>query len=609
MNKRVLLAISAVFIFLTGSFFLQAEDDIEGTRIFDPDYYLAGETLDVNLNFTVNIELSGLIISETVPVGWEVIQANPDYDTAEILPDNEGILYKWLVYGDISSFNIQYTVQVPGDAAGEKEFTGSITRLDDAGTAIEIYNIYNTGGDPFVSPPADVGLFLTPVDISFGRYQNDTTISLVNLSGAYQEWTSSIVTDDGIEGWLTISPNEGSLAGSETQEITVYVNRNMLTSGTHTGKITIIPTTLGLDEIEVNVSVIQDIVSPVTELQVLPLPSTVEGGRIECLWQNPDNHIGIIIFRKESSMTANDRPEDGSSYILDSSISGAVCVFKDETGVETFLDTGLATGKEYHYSLYSYSNNHPPSYWPVYSEPFDGSATTLGSQEEGQFPNNGDAHIVGGTYYEIFTAGDLYGFGAEFHNPDTSEGTAYVGYMDSDGLPPLGGVSFSPHTYILSTDFGLDTGGYARIRIPVKTEDLALVNNDINALHVYHFYNGVWEDITANLRNEGPTPPAYIEVQISTLSAHYFILGAPISYPSGGGGCFIATAAYGTEMAKEVVTLRRFRDEHLLKNRAGRAFVRWYYRHSPPAADFIRDKGILKAAVRVGLKPLLWLIR
>jgi len=78
---------------------------------------------------------------------------------------------------------------------------------------------------------------------------------------------------------------------------------------------------------------------------------------------------------------------------------------------------------------------------------------------------------------------------------------------------------------------------------------------------------------------------------------------------SGAGGCFIATAAYGTEMAKEVSALRRFRDEHLLKNRAGRAFVRWYYRHSPPVADFIRDKGILKAAIRLGLKPLLWLLK
>jgi hypothetical protein len=79
--------------------------------------------------------------------------------------------------------------------------------------------------------------------------------------------------------------------------------------------------------------------------------------------------------------------------------------------------------------------------------------------------------------------------------------------------------------------------------------------------------------------------------------------------PSGGGGCFIATAAYGSAMAGEVVALRRFRDDHLMKSEAGRAFVQWYYRYSPAVADFIRERDGLRAVVRGALWPLVTIVR
>jgi hypothetical protein len=77
----------------------------------------------------------------------------------------------------------------------------------------------------------------------------------------------------------------------------------------------------------------------------------------------------------------------------------------------------------------------------------------------------------------------------------------------------------------------------------------------------------------------------------------------------GGGGCFIATAAFGTPMAEEVVALKKFRDEYLLSNRAGRAFVRFYYRYGPALADYLRIHEGARAAVRLGLKPLVWLAK
>ena len=67
--------------------------------------------------------------------------------------------------------------------------------------------------------------------------------------------------------------------------------------------------------------------------------------------------------------------------------------------------------------------------------------------------------------------------------------------------------------------------------------------------------------------------------------------------------CFIATASYGKDSG-EVGLLCKFRDECLLTNPLGTAFVKAYYKLSPPIADFIRESEPLKAAVRFGLKPL-----
>jgi parallel beta-helix repeat protein len=66
------------------------------------------------------------------------------------------------------------------------------------------------------------------------------------------------------------------------------------------------------------------------------------------------------------------------------------------------------------------------------------------------------------------------------------------------------------------------------------------------------------------------------------------------------GWCFIATAAYGTDTAKEIDILREFRDEVLLPNSLGAEFVSLYYKTSPPIADLISQHEVLRTAVRVG---------
>jgi hypothetical protein len=72
----------------------------------------------------------------------------------------------------------------------------------------------------------------------------------------------------------------------------------------------------------------------------------------------------------------------------------------------------------------------------------------------------------------------------------------------------------------------------------------------------------------------------------------------------GGGGCFIATAAYGSLLEPNVRTLCKFRDRYLLNSGPGKIFVKNYYKYSPPAADFISKHSGLRAVVCVFLLPL-----
>jgi len=74
-------------------------------------------------------------------------------------------------------------------------------------------------------------------------------------------------------------------------------------------------------------------------------------------------------------------------------------------------------------------------------------------------------------------------------------------------------------------------------------------------------------------------------------------------------GCFVATATYGSPMAKEVMTLRSFRDQVLSQYYFGRKMVEIYYIVSPPIAEYICKSPIAKYVSRVFLAPIIYLVK
>lgn len=86
------------------------------------------------------------------------------------------------------------------------------------------------------------------------------------------------------------------------------------------------------------------------------------------------------------------------------------------------------------------------------------------------------------------------------------------------------------------------------------------------------------------------------------------ILTLEFTVASGTDECFIATAAFGSKFTWPVALLRTFRDQYLLTNTIGTAFVNYYYHYSPPIAEIIASSTLLKILVRVLLAPVIVLV-
>ncbi len=129
------------------------------------------------------------------------------------------------------------------------------------------------------------------------------------------------------------------------------------------------------------------------------------------------------------------------------------------------------------------------------------------------------------------------------------------------------------------------------------------------ALYTYSS-SGTYSPVVTVTDNQGATATSSTTVDVPDVSASSGSGSVSDSGSGSGGkgGCFIATAAYGSYLDPHVEVLRGFRDDVLMENPLGRSFVDFYYMVSPPMADFIARHETLRTAARIVLTPIVYSI-
>ncbi len=130
---------------------------------------------------------------------------------------------------------------------------------------------------------------------------------------------------------------------------------------------------------------------------------------------------------------------------------------------------------------------------------------------------------------------------------------------------------------------------------PIMPPDVESLETQIADLRAQH------EELQTELGNIEEIES--LETQIADLRAQLEAKKAE------GGGCLIATAAFGSELAPQVQQLRELRDNTILSTESGTAFMsgfnQLYYSFSPMIADLERESPIFKEVVKITLTPML----
>ncbi len=187
--------------------------------------------------------------------------------------------------------------------------------------------------------------------------------------------------------------------------------------------------------------------------------------------------------------------------------------------------------------------------------------------------------------YDDIVPGQQTRLNIDFINPQTQKVQEHIDYRIT--VFKDGGTIFGPIP-LTHTSLG-------SVKIPVEFNDEGLYSVDF--------------EVEGILFQPIPIETVSFDVIVGQANAEPSVSVNNGSEEPPGGGCLIATATYGSEMAPQVQQLRELRDNNLLATESGSSFMagfnQFYYSFSPAIADMERQSPLFKETVKIALTPMI----
>ena len=241
----------------------------------------------------------------------------------------------------------------------------------------------------------------------------------------------------------------------------------------------------------------------------------------------------------------------------------------------------------------------------VFIPPFNQANTdTLNAMKQNNFTHYSSSALYSEPPYTLVTSGI-------YHFPETSTTGGY-----SKELILFHGL---PHTETLK-DIQASQKIFGFSVVTLHPQEFSIIKNgtyfnqvDENQIHELEllideiqksdlkivFLSQINENVIESLENK----------EIESLNSEPSIADTSDNGSTNEGGCLIATATFGSELAPQVQQLRELRDHKLLQTESGSAFMTifndFYYSFSPKIADFERQNSIFKQTVKIAITPMI----